>query len=422
MIKLLATSDWHLGNVFHNQDRTLEFRHYLHDFLLKLIDEHRPDALLVAGDVFDTRNPSPDIQRLYYDYLCQLHDRYPALQIIVIAGNHDAPSRHTAKRKLLGLANVHLRALVEQDVKQGKPDYGDCVITVNGNESGERLNVVAVPYLHPGDYERIGTNYEKNVRNFIDNALAKAREVAPEAPIVLMAHLYATGSLLNKTYRGMAGGSQQVDVGNLNREIALGVFGHIHHPQTIGGRWNLRYVGSALPMSFSEVGSSHGAELYTFHGGRLTPDDIKRFEYEPLHSLAVIEADDGAPLPLKQIEKLIASLQAAPQVGKANSPYYKVVVKAEDCDDSTIRKLDTAFTNRNGILCVVQKGSATVSAGIRPEDNPAVDVSSIQNLINDPMSVLEKRYESVSGAQLNSTQRELLQQAIDEARVSLNNN
>ena len=91
-MKIITTSDWHLGNMFHGNDRLPEHRHFL-QWLQNQIEERQPDALLVAGDVFDNGNPSASSQSAYYEFLADVTQRCPDIQIVITAGTQDSASR-----------------------------------------------------------------------------------------------------------------------------------------------------------------------------------------------------------------------------------------------------------------------------------------------------------------------------------------
>ena len=104
-MKFIHTADWHLGNTFHGHDRSEEHHHFL-KHLLDLISTRRPDALIVAGDIFDTPNPSARAEAMLYDFLLEATSRVQGLQIVLIAGNHDSGSRLEAPAALLKSHNV----------------------------------------------------------------------------------------------------------------------------------------------------------------------------------------------------------------------------------------------------------------------------------------------------------------------------
>ena len=121
MIKLLHTSDWHLGQTFFEFERKGEHVVFL-DWLKGQVKENGMDLLLIAGDIFDSPNPSAESQRLYYSFLRDITAQNPQLQIIIIAGNHDSAARLEAPNPLLENMNITVRGGVRRDVN-GEIDY-----------------------------------------------------------------------------------------------------------------------------------------------------------------------------------------------------------------------------------------------------------------------------------------------------------
>ena len=122
-MKIIATSDWHLGNLFHGNDRLEEHRDFL-SWLLERLEEERPDALLVAGDVFDNGNPSAAAQEAYYEFLADATQRCPGMTIVITAGNHDSASRLEAPRALLSRHRVEIRGNVHREWKTREEEGG----------------------------------------------------------------------------------------------------------------------------------------------------------------------------------------------------------------------------------------------------------------------------------------------------------
>jgi len=105
-VKLIHTADWHLGQSFHGQERHVEHRAFL-DWLLTTLIERQPDALLIAGDIFDVVNPSLRAQELLYDFIVAAHAALPTLEIVMIAGNHDSGSRIELPAPLMKSLKTH---------------------------------------------------------------------------------------------------------------------------------------------------------------------------------------------------------------------------------------------------------------------------------------------------------------------------
>lgn len=102
-MKFICTGDWHLGNMFHGIDRLDEHRHFL-DWMVEHIEQLRPDALLIAGDVFDSGNPSAASQKAYYGFLARLSSLGHRMKVIVTAGNHDSYPSGSKPRALCSAA------------------------------------------------------------------------------------------------------------------------------------------------------------------------------------------------------------------------------------------------------------------------------------------------------------------------------
>ena len=138
-MKIIATSDWHLGNMFHGNDRLPEHKHFL-SWLLSQIEDQQPDALLVAGDIFDNGNPSAASQAAYYGFLADASEKCPTMQIIITAGNHDSANRLEAPRALLTRHHVEVRGVISRswvqtdDHGEWQTDYDDLMLSICSRE------------------------------------------------------------------------------------------------------------------------------------------------------------------------------------------------------------------------------------------------------------------------------------------------
>lgn len=267
-MKLITTSDWHIGNLFHGSDRLPEHRHFL-QWLLSQLRAQQPDALLVAGDVFDNGNPSAAAQSAYYEFLDEATQACPDLHIIITAGNHDSASRLEAPRALLTRQRVEVRGHVHRTWQQQEEggrwviDYEDLMIPLTGR-TGDRVVVLAVPFLRSDVVQN--SCYSQGVTDLLRQLTDRARELYPDTPIVMMAHMYAKGADIaerDASERIIIGGQEEVEMGDWENHPDYLTCGHIHKRQHIWNtRW-ARYTGSILPMSFAEKDYRHGVDLVT---------------------------------------------------------------------------------------------------------------------------------------------------------------
>lgn len=257
-MRVLHTSDWHLGRSLYGKKRYAEFEAFL-NWLAELIESQSIDILLIAGDIFDTSTPSNRAQELYYRFLCKVSSI--CRHIVIIAGNHDSPSFINAPQQLLKTLNIHVKGEADENP-------ADEVLMLSDAEDSPLAIVCAVPYLRDKDLRRAeaGESQEdknnKMITGLADHyakAAEKALELqqaAGEIPIIGMGHLFTAGG---KTIQD--DGVRELYVGSLahiNTEIFSDCFdylalGHLHVAQPAGNIDKFRYSGSPLPIGFGEA-------------------------------------------------------------------------------------------------------------------------------------------------------------------------
>lgn len=252
-MKILHTSDWHIGSTFYGKKRHEEFSAFF-DWLYSTVQENDVRVLLVSGDIFDTVLPSNTAQSLYYSFLVRLL-KSSCRHVIVTGGNHDSPSFLNAPKQLLKTLDIHVIGAVPDNMEEE-------VICIN--EDGEELFVLAVPYLRERDLQgvSIADSFEDRARKItegIKNHYQKLTEIAlakkkNNGRILAMGHLFITGSSLEEEGERelYVGSLAQISAAVFPKEIDYTALGHIHSAQKIGGCGHIRYSGSPLAMSFSE--------------------------------------------------------------------------------------------------------------------------------------------------------------------------
>lgn len=278
-MKILHTSDWHLGRALYGRRRYDEFASFL-DWLEETLRTEKIDALIVAGDIFDTGTPSNRAQELYYRFLCRVSSS-GCRHIVISSGNHDSPSFLDAPAALLRALNVHVIGTAAEDPAD------EVVILKDENENPE-LIVCAVPYLRDRDIRSMSPGESIDERNakMVEGLKKHYQAVCDEAerrqtelsgtgeklPIVATGHLFTAGG---QTVEG--DGVRELYVGSL-AHVESDVFpsvidymalGHLHVPQRVGGCDHIRYSGSPLPMGFGEA--SQKKRVITVEFGEMFP-------------------------------------------------------------------------------------------------------------------------------------------------------
>jgi exonuclease SbcD len=309
-MKLLHTSDWHIGQMLYDKRRYAEFEGFL-DWLLKLLKTEKVDTILVSGDVFDTVLPSNLSQELYFGFLARAA-KSGCQNIVVTGGNHDSPSLLNASKELLKAFNIRVVGAATESIE-------DELVVLKDLEGQPTGIVCAVPYLRERDVRKYVpgedlTATENRLRTgiigyyeaVVSLALKKKAELeakgAKGLPIIGMGHLFASGGSVSD-----GDGVRELYVGNLLRVEASEEFksfdylalGHLHRAQMVNKLEHIRYSGSPLPMSFSELGVSKKVVLVEFDGVKPT---IKEVEVPRFQRLEKLKGD--LPSLLEQIKQL----------------------------------------------------------------------------------------------------------------------
>ncbi|MDR3628793.1 MAG: exonuclease SbcCD subunit D C-terminal domain-containing protein [Desulfocapsaceae bacterium] len=272
-MKILHTSDWHIGRSLYGRKRYDECRAFL-DWLAGRLVSEEIDVLLVAGDIFDSSTPSNRALELYYTFLCRVSES-SCRHVVITGGNHDSPSLLNAPREVLRFLDIHIIGRMT--------DLPDQEVLVLRDGAGKAcLIVCAVPFLRDRDIReaRAGESLEEKGNKLIDGIATHYRDVAAIArqrrgeeggniPIVAMGHLFCAGARTAD-----ADGVRDLYIGSL-AHLDSAIFpdcidylalGHLHIPQKVGGSETRRYSGSPLPMGFSEAGQDKSVLIVTFDG------------------------------------------------------------------------------------------------------------------------------------------------------------
>ncbi len=304
-MKIIHTSDWHLGARLHEEDRSAEHVAFL-DWLLEQIKAERPDALLVSGDVFDTTAPSASAMKAYHSFVVRAYSEAACRNIVITGGNHDSPSWLGMSRQILECVGTTVVPAGEDEPER------ECVVVERDGHPA--LAIAAIPYLRESELANLvrqeddPRSHDELVRaGFAEHCrrvVAAARAKAGDAPVAMMGHCVISGSRLSddvsERQRGVlsdtvVGGVKSVDFDALPSVDYLAL-GHLHVPQRVAGRDVARYSGSPIPMSFSEAGTQKQILVVTL--GEKSGDAV-RVEERPIpcfHALARVVGSPEAVL------------------------------------------------------------------------------------------------------------------------------
>ena len=280
-MRILHTSDWHIGQRLYERSRIEEHRQFL-DWLLKTLQENAVDVLLVAGDVFDTALPSSEATDLYYQFLFRLYRDTHACAVI-IAGNHDSPRTLAAPREFLRMGRIHVVGLASEPA--------ECVFTLPSENPS--VAIAAVPYLSENELSHISfetepdraERYRERLKEFYRQCV---EGMAPGIPKILMGHLFVHGGTVGDSERNIQiGGATAMRISDFPDDVTYVALGHLHRPHAISGAsYPVQYAGSPMPLRFNEANYSKKVYLLDVSAsGDVGVEEIEIPVFKKLHTL-----------------------------------------------------------------------------------------------------------------------------------------
>lgn len=389
-MKILHTADWHIGQCFHEFDRTYEHQQFL-NWLLGTLVSNQIDVLLISGDVFDLSNPSAASVKMFYRFLNQAMTANPDLQIVITAGNHDSAARLESPKPLLESTNIQIIGLVEKK-EDGSIDYEKLIIPLKDKDGVIKAWCLAVPFLRMGDYPVIAeveNPYAAGIAAFyaeLYNFVCEKKQA--NQPIICMGHLHAQQTDMTdvdqSVERAIMGGVECIGVGAFHEDIRYVALGHIHKAQRIGGKEHIRYCGSPLPMSFSELNYKHLVIVF-------------QLEEQGISNLNPIEVPVSVPLKRvpsihSTLAEVMTALQQLPAAGSdlQTAPYLEVRVLLDGPEPGLRHKITTALSSKQVRLAKIDVKYPT--ANTTGSQVATISENSLREL--QPKDLLEQVFQS----------------------------
>ena len=284
-LKILHTSDWHIGQLLHGEERFAEQRHML-DQITQLVMHEQPDLMLLAGDIYDVAVPNTKALRMLSDALMDIHRACPEMTIVAISGNHDSAVRHEVNQQVWQALGVHMIGSMHNT------DIHQHIIPILSRDNTLLAYVAAVPYAAQ---RMISDDFYQRLHEQIAQMGAEAH-----VPILFVGHLAAstcqsTGHSVD-TYSNdtiYIGNIETMDIHQLGTAYDYIALGHIHKAQNLTDR--ARYCGSPIAMSFDEVARDyrHGVTIVEIDALGIPPH-IREEDILPLYPLVNIPAEGFA--------------------------------------------------------------------------------------------------------------------------------
>ncbi len=392
-MKILHTSDWHLGHSLYNIDCTDDQQHMLSQ-MAAIVRDHQPDLFLLSGDVYDNGQPSNAVQTMLTRALVEIHNACPSMTIVMTAGNHDSGSKHEIFRIPWEALNVYAIGQLDKD----NPDSH--IVEVPGKGW-----VVAVPYAN-----------ERNIPDgFFQQLLDRVAERnSQNLPVVMSAHTTVQGCDFtghDHASEATVGGIDSVAVQQLGTGYDYLALGHIHHQQFIHtGLHNVRYCGTPIAVSFDE-NYPHSVSLVDIPAHNQLPlqkDQVQLIELENLHPLVTLPTAGTASWDeaLELLKNYPADIPA----------YIRLNVEVDDYLPANAKETAAALTQ--GKQCCL----GHINARRRIEGQDRVRVMTVQEFKAEDPIAIARLYANEEGVVFDDDMEAMFKEVVALVAEEENNN
>jgi len=276
-MKILHTSDWHIGHKLYGKDR-IEEHQYFFNWLTKVIQTENIDVLLVCGDIFDVGYPSNLALKTYYQILKDLI-KTKLRKVIITGGNHDFVSTLEAPREILKVLNVSI-------VGGASGNLSNEIIEIPDDRGKTEVVIAAVPFLREKDIrnpvagespnDRIKATKEGIVNHYRELAVLVEKYKESNIPVIATGHLYMQGSQLSESERDIHLGNQAgVVASEFPTTFDYYALGHIHRAQTISEKPPVVYSGSPIALSYSEQNNNKSVRIIEIKDGKISHEKME---------------------------------------------------------------------------------------------------------------------------------------------------
>jgi DNA repair protein SbcD/Mre11 len=402
-MRVIHTSDWHLGQELHGFDRGVEHDAFL-DWLAGQLIQLDADALIVTGDVYDTVNPSIPAQQRLYQFVKKALMSSPHLQIILIGGNHDSAARLELPRHLLDADRVHLIGGMPRGT--GQPLASRLLMTLRDKHRTPCAVCAAVPYVRPGDLPIVGDG-ESPLQTLYRQVLDIAHGIRGALPLIVTGHLHMSGGAVSalSERRIVIGGEEAVSSNIFPASVAYVALGHLHKPQLIAGHTLIRYAGSPFPMSVAETDYHHSVVVIDFDG----TDGVKTDLVRTPRPVAFHRVPAVGAAPLDVVEDALRSLDLD-DPGEHRRPFLEVAVQLDAAEPELRRRIDLALDGKPVRLTRIVRQTSGPGGTLADAVEGSTELDALA-----PAHVFARRYVETYGVEPPDD----LQQAFNEVLTSI---
>ncbi len=369
-MKLLHLSDLHLGKRL-NQFSLLEDQKYILNQILEIVEKEQPDCIMIAGDVYDKAIPSAEAVALFDDFLSKLAEQQ--LPVFIISGNHDSPERVAFGAQIMKYRQIYL-----------SPVYDGTVQPITLKDEFGEVCFYMLPFIKPFTVRNIFKDKKINSYTEAASVAVEAMQVDTSVRNVLIAHQFITGAEQCDSEEIYVGGLENIDA-DVFSAFDYTALGHLHSPQNVGGNPRIRYCGTPLKYSFSEVHHHKSVTIVQLNEKNTLPE-IRTIPLIPLIGMQEIKG---------RFDEII-------QMEKSDN-YTRVILTDEENIPEAVNRLRRRFPNIM-ILEYENQQKTTVA-----------DLKTIPNTEQQtPLELFSEFYSQMNENSLTAEQSEFVENIINQ--------
>ena len=400
-MKLLHISDLHLGKRI-NDYSMIEDQKFILAKIEDIIEREKPDAILIAGDVYDRSIPSTEAMDIFDKFLRKLSDG--GNQVFIISGNHDSAERLSFGSALMESSGVHIApvygAAGERTVMGGQA--GLVAKHVLRDEYGA-VDIYLMPFVKPANVRHALisakelTEEEAGQIDSYTKAMAAAireMDIDKDHRNVLVAHQFVTGAATSESEDIMVGGLDNVDA-DVFDDFDYVALGHLHGPQTLGVKSNIRYCGTPLKYSFSEINHNKSVTIVEFGAKAGTPE-IREVPLKPLRDWAEVRGTFEEVTGDEFLEKA------------DRDAYTRITLLDEDDIPDAIARLKRCYPNMMSLRYDNKRTQA---------ENDLTDGAELEK--RSEIELFEELFNKQNNVEMNEAQKNLVQKLIEKIKEEM---
>lgn len=378
-MRILHSSDWHLGQHFMGKTRQAEHQAFL-AWLIEQVQAQQVDAVLVAGDIFDTGAPPSYARELYNHFIVEL--RQSGAELLVLGGNHDSVAMLGESKTLLAQLNTRVIPSVCAELEEQ-------VLVLHDRTGQPGAILCAIPFIRPRDVlfsqagesaqtkqQNLQSAIQQHYQQLYARALAKRDALGGQLPIIATGHLTTVGASASESVREIYVGSLEAFPTSAFPPAAYIALGHIHRPQKVGGLEHIRYCGSPIPLSFDEAKQQKEVLLVD-----VTSDGLQQVTVLPVPRFQPLLSLRGS------LNELPAAITEAAAQGTAETPVWlEVLVTADDYLSDLQPRLQALCEGLPVEVLRIRRERGTAVAGLTSATRETLDELSVSDVFTQRLS------------------------------------